>query len=234
MNIEFTINIKHALLAVLRQWVAILAVGVAAFMVASIVTFYPQPDGYQAKSTVYATAGGASQNTGAVDDVMKSLSIVRSYSQVATSMKVLNQAALVLNMPEVTGKVLSAYVRAQIDEQTSLVVLTVTSTSPTFAVAAVNAVAEAFVGEIRTITGENNVTVLDVADEAVVVSNGVMRQWTIRLVAMVAAMALMVAAILLKDILSNRITSLHAASLKGQLDIIGVIPAFPGEKKRVR
>lgn len=228
MDKTITINVKRAIMAVLRRWMAILLVGCLALAGATLATFRPLADQYLAYTTVY-TVASSSETT--PDSMLRSVSVLRGYAQVARSRKVLQKAVSFIPDTGVTVDMLETMVTVTYSDDSNIITIRVESSSPNLAALAANAVAEAFVAEIRSITGLNNTTILDQAETAQLQSSGYIRQWGMRGLITLIAMAAVALVFLVVDILSKRITHPAQASLDGELELLGVIPYYAKPRK---
>ncbi len=192
------------------------------FFVAMFMTSGPATDIYQAYSSVYTTAGGGYD----LQEAFISNAALEEYSDVITSLKVLNHAADMIGDDQITGESLSGSVGVSSLEDSSVLRITVTNVQPNIAVAAANAVATSFVTEISAITGQNNIHVLDVAEDYYLVQNGNVQQWTMRFLATAIMFVFLSAFWILADIFSTKVHSLGAATIDGELEILGAIPEF--------
>lgn len=227
MDIQLCIHPRRILSELLRRWTYILMTGILAFALVSVVTFRPGEDVYRASSTVYAVATTRGDATWSNPEMlMRSASVIKGYSQVATSMKVLNRAAEMIGNDEITGRTLSKMVSVRYSDESPILTITVRSTSPEIVTSAANAVAESFVSEIRLITAQSAATVLDTADMVERVSSGVIDQWMLRIISAIAAMAVFVFVIVVKDIFSTKIYLPEEATLNGDIELLGVVPTF--------
>lgn len=182
---------------------------------------------YAASSSVYSTT----DNIYTYDQARQMTIAMQQYTMMATSQKVLSNAAELMGYMEgITGKALSGMVTAVFNGPTSTVVIEVTSVSPRVAMTAANAVATAFTAELISLTGRNMVQVLDVATTYRTVFNARTEKWKSCIFNTAIAGAVMCLYILVKEILSKKVTSLTAVSLNGSLDILGVIPVTEAQK----
>jgi len=156
---------------------------------------------------------------------------MQQYVAVATSTKVLaNAAELMGHMDGVTGAALGRMVTASFSSDSSMIIITARSESPRLAMSASNAVAAAFTAELTAITGRNMAQILDVATSYSLVYNAQTQRWRNCIFATIAVGMLLSMAIVAKEVLSKRVTSLYDVSLDGQIDILGVIPEMTVEK----
>jgi capsular polysaccharide biosynthesis protein len=216
------IDIWRCFYVLWRQRILIVFVAIAMFSVSWLFTRGGRENIYSSSSTVYSTAGGGYN----IKEAQETVTVMRQYSEVATSMKVLNQAAAMIGGESLSGARLAQMISVSFTKDSSIITIQARSSSPALCVSVANAVASSFVSEISAITGQNTVRVLDVAVGYSIVQSGRTVVWMTRMVLTALAVMVTCGVILLRDILSQRIHSIESASLDGELKILGVIPNF--------
>jgi capsular polysaccharide biosynthesis protein len=166
------------------------------------------------------------------DIIMRSANVIKGYSQIATSIKVLDRAASLLNREGITGHDIKNIITVEYDSDSPVLTISARSDKPNLSISIANAVAESFVLEIRAITAQKNAAILDVSSEAEMVTDGKRLKWLSRLAGFLAGVFAMICFFAVRDIFSTRIYSSADASLDGQLEIIGTVPILGAEKHK--
>lgn len=228
MSLEVQIDIWRCFRILAGKKVAIITMALIAFLLACAFTSGEMKNVYSAQATIYITAEGGYN----LAQAEATTNAMQRYAEVACSSKVLNRAAELISMENVTGKDLSDMITVSFRKDVSILYIKARSDSPALAVGAANAVSAAFVSEITAIVGQNTAQVLDVADDYDTERVGEVVRWLMRFLAAVLAVIFSGIVILLKDISSTNIKSPAHASLNGQLEVLGVIPNFPQNRNR--
>ncbi len=205
-----------------RNILLTLLITLLAFLVSVFLTLRPRANVYEAFSTMYSTASSGYS----LDEALQTTSVMRQYSEVITSTKVLDHAAELIGDEELTGEMLGAMVSVNALEDSSVLRINVRTSEPELAVVAANAVSTAFVSEISNITGQSNVHVLDIATDYVMVENGESDKTMLRILLTVAAFFISSGLWVVFDVFSSKIHSLEGASLDGEIELLGIIPDF--------
>jgi capsular polysaccharide biosynthesis protein len=111
--------------------------------------------------------------------------------------------------------------------------ISVTNTDYDLAIEIANAVAEAFVIEMRSITGSDAIQVLDQASVARLKEDGVHELWKLRALFFIAGMALACAYFFVKEFFSDKIRSLRQVEIYED-KILGIIPLLEEGGKGAR
>lgn len=200
------------------------------FLAAGVLTavYYVDAENvYDAKSSVYSISYGSYANSS------EGVQVIKTYSDIVKSLRVAERAELLLgdgnldkfaiyDMIEIEEPELNAS-GYPIDDS-SIINIHAQSTSPDDAIRVANAVANAFVMEVSSITMESSVQVLDEAYTCEITYNALKEQGICVALFVAAGILLSCAIIVLKEIFSTRIVSIQQGTLYGELDIIGVIP----------
>ena len=182
---------------------------------------------YDAKASVYSIAHGS------YTDSSEGIQVIRTYSDIVKSLKVAERASLLLgdgqldkftiyDMIEVEGPEVSS--SGYVVGESSIINIHASSTNPQDAVRVANAVAQAFVMEVSSITMTTSVQVLDEAYTCDMTYNALKQQAIYVGLIVAAGILLSCAVIVLQEIFSTKISTLQQSTLYGELDIIGVIP----------
>ena len=105
------------------------------------------------------------------------------------------------------------------------VTITAVSTNPEQAVAVVNAVANAYIEEIRDMTGMDAIQVLSSAIQANLADNGMNNLWKKRISFLVMGFAVMAFIVFVKELLSDKIRVAGQCLIKDDDIIIGTLPS---------
>jgi len=205
-----------------QKWFVILLVAGLAFCAATLATAKGRPSLYSASATLYSAHGSDVEPFQA----QYSNEVMRGYTDVAMSRMVLDKAAKVLGLPHISSEDLREMISVRTTAASSIVEIIAVSEEPGVAITAVNAVANSFALGLNEITGKNMVRVLDVASTYVMVQNGGVFVWLLRLAAFFLAAVLASVWVLLADIASSKVRTLQEATLGGTLVILGMLPDY--------
>jgi capsular polysaccharide biosynthesis protein len=175
---------------------------------------------YLSEATVYSMAYGSYQEALAGTNIMK------TYADIVSSRKVAERAALIIGDDEVTAQTIQGMVSVNYVDKSPILTIYATSISPQLTVKVANAVADAFIIEVKNIMGSDNVQLLDSAVDSSPYSNGGMSNTMKRLLYGGIGFILPCIVIALREILSTKLYSVNDASLNDELDIIGIIPVY--------
>ena len=225
MNEE--IGLEDFRLAIIELWrkkLLIIAVALLFFLIALLATFNMKPKNiYMAHATVYSAFYGS------YEESLDAAVAMVNYSDVLTSNKVCERAASIVGDANITAADIKSMVSTYAKSSSIVMDIYTTSDVPSRAVAVANAVAQAFVIEIRSITASDAIQVLDDANKATMASNGSRMIWMIRLIGLVAGGALATAFVFLRELFSDRIRSMKQVETYEE-NILGVIPTLKNEK----
>lgn len=181
---------------------------------------------YEAVSSVYINADGTAYETA------ESSQMLVAYIDVIKSLKVAERASILLGNEGMNKYEISEMVNVDYQNndyatfKSTVIRIRVSSKDSTAAVNVANAVAQAFSLEMASITGKNDVQVLDEANGAVKVYNAKKQLVLVTGLITVGGCILICAMIVLYEIFSFRLNTIKDGTLYGQLDIIGVIPEY--------
>ncbi len=182
---------------------------------------------YDAKSSVYSITYGS------YADSANGIQAIKTYSDIVKSLRVAERAALLLGDDSLDK--FTIYDMIEVDEpepnslgyitdDSSIIQIHAYATNKDDAIRVVNAVANAYVMEVTSITNSDSVQVLDEAYTCEITYNALKQQLIYIGIFTVLGILFGCAVIVLIEIFSQKITSLKQGSLYNQLDIIGVIP----------
>lgn len=181
---------------------------------------------YEAVSSVYINADGTAYETA------ESSQMLVAYIDVIKSLKVAERASILLGNEGMNKYEISEMVNVDYQNndyatfKSTVIRIRVSSKDSTAAINVANAVAQAFSLEMASITGKNDVQVLDEANGAVKVYNAKKQLVLVTGLITVGGCILICAMIVLYEIFSFRLNTIKDGTLYGQLDIIGVIPEY--------
>lgn len=192
-----------------------------------VAVFYVDTENvYDAKSSVYSIAYGS------YSESAEGINAIRTYSEIVKSLRVSERAALLLGDDSLDKFTIYDMIEVEQaldangypEEESAIINIHAYSTNKEDAVRVANAVANAYVMEVTSITLTDSVQVLDEAYNCELMYNA--RKQQLIYIAAITAIGILLscAIIVLHEIFSSRIRSLNQGSLYGELEIIGVIP----------
>lgn len=208
------IDIGRCIIAVIRHWYLIGAVGVAAALVMFAMK-YDTPQYYTATASVYAAGSGSYQ------EAAQGIAAMQTYAEIVNSNKIAERAASIMGDGRLTAPQIRSMMSASYDEKSPVIYITARSTDSAVVIASANAVAQSLVIEAQTITGTQAVQMLDEASNISEQGRGVNRSVAI---AFAGGVLVTMALIVLVEMLTDRVYRVEDAELDGQLEVIGIIP----------
>lgn len=206
----------------------ILAVTAFSLLAGAILSWFAleRENVYEAVSSVYINADGTAYETA------ESSQMLVAYIDVIKSLKVAERASILLGNEGMNKYEISEMVNVDYQNndyatfKSTVIRIRVSSKDSTAAINVANAVAQAFSLEMASITGKNDVQVLDEANGAVKIYNAKKQLVLVTGLITVGGCILICAMIVLYEIFSFRLNTIKDGTLYGQLDIIGVIPEY--------
>lgn len=187
-------------------------------------------DQYEAEASVYSIAYGS------YTDSEMGVTAIRTYSDIIKSYKVAERAALLLGDDSLSKEAIYDMIRTDerviegttyvYENQSSVIHIWAEFRNQQIAVRVANAVADAFVMEVNSISDADATQVLDYASDAKKSYDALERQIQVIIGCGLGGLLLGCCIIWWKIIFSKSIISVSDASLYGQFEIIGVIPKF--------
>lgn len=209
------------------KWIVLACVSFFAIGVLVAIYYLDTENVYDAKSSVYSIAYGS------YSESAEGINAIKTYSEMIKSLRVSERAALLLgddsldkfkiyDMIEVEEAAMNEFGYAT--EESSIINIHAYSESKEDAIRVANAVANAYVMEVSSITLTDSVSVLDEAYSCNIKYNALKQQ--IIYISIITGIGLLLSSfvILLFEVFSPKIVTLKQGSLYGELDIIGVIP----------
>lgn len=208
------IKIWDALLK--RKWVVII-VGVIASLLGFVFITGDNPNLYAASSSIYAASYASYQET------VQAMNIMRDYVEVIRSRKVAERASGYLSQT-VSASAIMGMVSPNYASDSKIITITATSSDPQLAMAVANAVADAFIQEIVSITAAESIKVLDSAYTSRMVSNAQRDAMQNRLLLTGAAVVVTALIIAVFAAFNTRVCYPVEVTLGGKIELLGVIP----------
>lgn len=217
---EVKLDFRKYFMEICKKWWVIAIVGFASLLIGIGINFDVKPDQYSGCATVY------SASVGSYTDSLEGIKALQDYSDIITSYKVSSRAALILGDDSLNGDDINSMISYSLSENSTVYYIYASSTDGNEAVRVANAVAEAFVIEIRNITGDENVQILDEALEGKITFNG--RSNQIKNIVLITLIGVLLTLVVIVAIsfFSTKIVTVKECSDNGELKILGVIPDF--------
>ncbi len=209
-----TIDLGRCFTALLRKCYLVIGAGL---ILASLMYFYmkDKPQYYTATASVYSAASGSYAESA------QGINTMQLYSNVIYSQKLADRAASLITGNTISAREIRAMASASYSSDSPIMYISATSTNPNVVLPTANALAQSLVIEAQSITGSQAIQVLDQATDISMVQRKTKRNVVI---AFAAGAFLAIVAIVLPELLSDRVYRVDDAALYGKLDIIGIIP----------
>lgn len=214
------IDIGRIIIALLKHWYLIGAVGVAAALIMYAYK-YDTPQYYTATASVYAAGSGSYSETA------QGVQAMQLYSDIITSQKIAERAASIIGDARITPAQIRSMASASSPSSSSstslspVIYISARSTDPTVVIQTANALAKSLVIEAQNMTGTTSVQLLDEAQYISTIGRGVKTKVAY---AFIGGVLLTMAIIVLVEILTDRVYRVEDAELDGQIEVIGIIP----------
>ena len=202
-----------------------IAFGVIGVLVA---VFYLDAENvYDAKASVYSIAYGS------YSESAEGINTIQTYSEIVKSLKVAERAALLLGDDELDKFTIYDMIEEEkpqtsadgySQEESSIINIHAYSTKKEDAIRVANAVANAYVMEVTSVTMTDSVQVLDEAYTCAIEYNALKQQIIYIIIFLLIGLVFSCCVVICCEIFSTKILSLKQGSLYGELEIIGVIP----------
>lgn len=229
MNHEIEIDIGKCLRALWKRAGVISILTLLCGIIAVVILAGEKTELHSAQTTIY------SATTESVEEAQQGVNILQGYASLVQSYRVCDRAALLLGIDGIDGE----YIKENISVYTGMeqltaannikppiIYITAIGASPEHAMGIADAVAEAAVIEIKNITGNQSIQVLDKARETEVVYNSLMFTALASVAAMAAGFFLICSWIVLREICSPKLTKVRECALGDELEVMGVIPYY--------
>ena len=213
------IDIKLLFRLVIKRWYLFILVGAASLFGAMVLTADVRPDVYR------ATASLSSISEGSYTESINGFRLLNNYSGLVKSGRIATAAREML--PEslsVSARQIQSMVDTSFSDTFTVLYVNSSSSDPQLALSVANAVAEAFAAEISNITGDDSIRVYDRAISASKTYDGKSEQRKTRITYPTVSLFILLVAVVLWALFSDRIKSVSEASIDGEVNIIGVVP----------
>lgn len=184
----------------------------------------PQEDEYTAHSSVYSIVYGS------YSDSTESLQTMIAYADIVKSYKVAERASLLLGDENLDAETIYNMISAEYENTnytyTSIIDIYAKASDRQTAVKVSNAVTEAFVLEIASLTGKEDVKQLDKAYDAEQTYNTTEAKIKTIAISGIVGLILSCGFVFIREVFSTKMYNPKDASLYGTLDVFGVIPKF--------
>lgn len=225
---EMEIDVGRCLRALLKKWWFMVAMAVLFGVAGVALTLEKEDDIYSATSSVYVMSPESYSLT------QMGITAMNAYSDIATSMKVCERAALLMGSANVTGEdikkatVVSTgkedLVSSYIQQNSTVLTISCESDNPVEAMEMAQAVAEAFVMEMENITGTDAVRLLDKPYAYETAFDATQNQWKIRIMTFLFGGVFAAALIVFGEIFDSKARTIRECTIGEQIPVIGVIP----------
>lgn len=212
-------DFRLSILALWKKKLLVIAATILTLLIGLLITMGEKVvNTYVAEATIYSAAYGSYQEseTGMVAMI--------SYADIVSSKKVCESAAaLIGNDINIDSSTIQGMIGVSQSSDAIIKVYAI-STDSEIVVKVANAVAEAFVRQVTSITGFDSIQVLDNAQKSYINSNGASDLLTKRL--LFAAIGLFASSgwIICSELLSNKIHTIVQCVDKDEDEILGIIP----------
>ncbi len=222
-------EIKLALIAVWRKKVLILAITILAGLAGVLLTLGMKTETtYRATATVYSiTYGKNSSNV--TNYSSENVSNIVNYKDALTSQLVCEYALTFLIGYNVDVKTLQNVVHMNVQNNSYMMDIYADTSDPNLSIAIVNAMADAFVVQVNTMTGTSDVQIWDKAEEAY--GQQVGNPNKLRLMIPVIVFILCCAYVAVREFLTDRVRVVNQCmAAMDEVKILGLIPYMDDEK----
>ena len=220
---EVKVDIRRYLLAIKKNIWKIGIATIVSFFIALILNYKVKDDTFLASADVYSAAFGS------YTESIEGVTALKTYADIITSKKVADRAARIIGDDSLDGNMIKDMISYTCSETSPIYTIKATSTSPSLSITVANAVANAFVIQMNTITGEGSAQILDEACNYEKSFDGKKDQLLSIGIITLAGMVLSMLVVIGYSFFSGKVMSVQDATLNGELEIIGVIPNFDVE-----
>lgn len=220
-NKEIEIDLGRIVKAMIKKVWLILLAGVLAFGVSIIlVREVVQIKMYNASATVYSVVNGSYKLS------VEGTNAMKDYSEIITTLKVCERAALLLGDDTIDGHYIMGSISPFYTKDSAILTISAMDSNPELAVKIANAVANAFVIEMQAITGSNDIQLLDEAYTYYPYQAGDTSVMTKRLLFAAVGILIVCAYIALNEIFTSKLKTIRECTLGGEIELLGVIPVY--------
>ena len=222
-------EIKLALIAVWRKKVLILAITILAGLAGVLLTLGMKTETtYRATATVYSiTYGKNSSNV--TNYSSENVSNIVNYKDALTSQLVCEYALTFLIGYNVDVKTLQNVVHMNVQNNSYMMDIYADTSDPNLSIAIVNAMADAFVVQVNTMTGTSDVQIWDKAEEAYGQQEGNPNK--LRLLIPVLVCILCCAYVAIRELFADHVRVVNqCVTAMDEVKVLGLIPYMDDEK----
>ena len=214
-------DIKAGVLAVTKNIIKCFMVGILFFAIGILLTFNNAVDNYySATSSLYCPINTDYSYT----ETNASLQVISNYTSMIKSQRIAERAISLMGSTNLTYKDIQQMISYYSSNSGLNININATSADPNEAVKVANAVADAFVEEMRTMLKTDTVQVFSPADKTVLMRNGLTELWKKRLVFFVLGCVLMAFLIFVFELLSDKVRTASQCVFAEDDIVLGVIP----------
>ena len=188
-------------------------------IICAVIISYTKKDEYVAYASIYSSEYGSYEKS------VEGITAVKDYSDIISSTKVCSRAISIMGYEPMSIEDMKDSISVYSEKEKNIVRMTVVANSKEDAIAMTNAIAQAFVSEIRNITG---IEAAQVLDEAEIYSHSSVKKtmaFVIILFGLLGGIGTC-AVVFVKTLTSSKILEVNECSLDGTLEIIGILPDF--------
>jgi capsular polysaccharide biosynthesis protein len=218
MNREIHIDLRQCIQTLLTKWWLVAIIAIVAATGVYIATYSVEENIYYAETTAYIVADES------VQDAAHNSAMMLTYADIIMSQKVSKRAALLLGNEKVDGEAIQDMIKVDYGNESTVLSITAYSREPQLSIDVANAVANAFLIEVRNTTSKGNLELLDISNSAQTDFDGQSRQTKVRLLVVLLSILITSGIICISAIFSTKIKTVVDARLYEQLDVIGIIP----------
>ncbi|API92964.1 capsular polysaccharide biosynthesis protein [Virgibacillus pantothenticus] len=161
---EETISLKEIFAVLKKRIKLILACIFGAAVIAAIVSYFVLTPTYEANSSFIVNQSQQdSQTQYNVDEIRTNVELINTYNVIIKSARILNQVVDELNL-DMTSDELAQKIQVSSEEQSQVVTVTATDSSPELAVEMANTTVTTFQNEIPELMNVDNVNILSEAE----------------------------------------------------------------------
>ena len=212
-------DIKVSILMVWKNKTKCLVSALCFLVVGLVLTFNNTVDNYYNSSTVlYCPLNGNYSDITAFGQVMN------SYTSLVKSEKVAERAVSIMGNTSLTYRDIQNMISYSLSSSGINLTIKAASINPQEAIEVANAVANAFVEEMRTMTDTDSVRVLSAATTASMSQNGLISLWITRILFFLAGYILMALLIFVIELFSDKLRSIDQCIITEDDMVLGIIP----------
>lgn len=214
---NYHINLLKIIDSLLKKVWIVVAVAIIFAVAGLILIDDSAPDIYSAGASIYSASYVSYR------DSIEGMNIMRDYVDIIRSRKVAERASAFIS-EVVTANEIMAMTTASFAPDSNIITIQASSANPDMAVAVANAVADAFIQEIISITAVESIKVLDSAHTArrmISTKSVAMRN---RIVIISIGIFFVVGIIAITAAFDTRVAFYDEVTLNGQIELLGTIP----------